>query len=268
MRITDSASLVLLCAFLAGCGGSSASSSSPYPGSYSGTTAQGDPIELTVATDRSSLSTLSVQARYACPLKATAADSGARTPGGPVPLKHGSFSGLFTAQGTTYRVAGTYRAGAFTGTLAASFPADAGSGTCASGTVSWRATRAAATAGAPSAVRRQLETAAATYDAGAATFNSRANADVGAGNFSAFKTDVASFRTALFNFDAAVRRITFLPADQHLANALLAADRTELADLDAIGSAGSEAQAINLYNRALADNQAVIAAERALYGSP
>lgn len=259
-----------------GCG-SSSSGSLPKPGPYGGTSSQGEGIGLVVAADAKSLTSLAVQAKYSCPLKASATDSEPRSPSGSVPLKGGSFSGSFTVQGTTYRVSGSYKGGAFSGTLSASFPADVGSGTCVSGSVSWHAapsspapstsSTASASTGSPSVIRQQLATAAATYNAGAATFNARSRVDAKAGNLRAFKADVAAFRNSLFNFDSAVRKIGFPPADQKLASALLEADRVEIADLDTIGSASSGTATVRLYNRAIADNQGVISAERTLYAS-
>jgi Flp pilus assembly protein TadD len=120
---------------------------------------------------------------------------------------------------------------------------------------------------APSTIRGQLSEAAAIYNAGAATFNTRSKVDAKAGNLQAFKADVAQFRAALFEFDAAVRAINFPHVDQQLAKAQFAADRYELADLDAIFRTASGTGTVRLYKRAIADNRAVISAEQALYGS-
>ena len=117
---------------LVGCG-SSSSQNTPKPGTYRGTTSQNEPLTLTVAADGKSLSDLRLQAKYTCPAGSTAVDGVPRSPGGSVPLSHSSFAGGFTAQGTTYRLAGSYNAGTFTGTLSGSLPALGGTGTCSSG---------------------------------------------------------------------------------------------------------------------------------------
>ena len=271
------------CSLIAACG-SSAKSASPGPGVYRGTTSQGQPLTLTVSPDGKSLASIEVQAKYTCPAGATAVDGIPRSPGGAVPLANGnSFSGSFTARGTSYQLSGSYRSGTFSGTLSASFPALTGSGSCTSGSVSWKATRGngsptptattattstSTTTTAPPASgtpRERLAVAAAAYNAGAATFNARSKVDTKAGELTAFKSDIATFRAVLAQFDSTLPQIDFPPGVRPLLGAVLEADHLELADLDASASAKTAATAIGFYNRAVADNQKVIAAEDALY---
>lgn len=54
---------------------------------------------------------------------------------------------------------------------------------------------------------------------------------------SAAQADARQFRNALFNWDAAVRQVSFPPAVQPSVNALLDGTRTEIIDFDAIGTA-------------------------------
>ncbi len=272
--------LLSVVVLVAGCG--SSSHSGPASGSYGGTTSQGEPLTLAVASDGKSLTQLRVQARYTCPGNATAADGAPRGPSGNVPLSGDSFSGTFSVRGTSYQLVGTYKAGAFSGTLSASFPALTGSGSCTSGTVSWRATHgghasAAAsstaatstttTTSSPGVARQQLASAAAAYNSGAATFNARSRADAGTGNLKAFKDDLAQFRAVLAQFDSAVGGIQFPAAQRSAVTALGGADQTEINDLDGAARTTTAQAAITLYNRATADNQKVISAEQALYNA-
>lgn len=60
--------------------------------------------------------------------------------------------------------------------------------------------------------------------------------DAEQGKLAAAQTDASSYRNALFNWDAAVRAITFPAAAQASVNALLDGNRTEIVDLDAVAS--------------------------------
>ena len=74
------------------------------------------------------------------------------------------------------------------------------------------------------------------------SFKTRVLADLRARNLSATTGDFGRYRDALFNFDAAVRKLGVPDAAGDAVNALLEADRTEIADLDAISSASNFAE--------------------------
>ena len=79
--------------------------------------------------------------------------------------------------------------------------------------------------------------AVATYQAGRRRFRSRVLQDIRARNLAAVKGDFGSYRDTVFEFDGQVRKIDFPSSMREDVNHLLEADRTEIADLDAVGSA-------------------------------
>lgn len=260
---------VLAAMGLAGCGGSSGSSSSSSirSGPYGGPTSQGMGVGLVVAKDGKSVSAIAVKLQYSCPQRATQTDAAPSGPSSSVPLDGGSFAASWSARGTSYKISGAYRNGSFTGSLTGTSAYSLG-GQCQSGTVNWSATLAgpSAASGTPtgSPAKIALAEAARAYNQGAAAFNLAVRTDARAGNLPAFKSDVAAFRTVLFQFDAAVRKIRFSASVQSLVTALQSADRTEIADLDAIRSATSSSEALRLYARMVKDNPAVIEAQHKL----
>lgn len=254
---------------LAGCGGSSSSSSSGSikSGPYGGPTSQGAGVGLVVAKDGKSVSAIAVKLQYSCPKRAIRTDAVPSGPSSSVSLNGGSFAASWSARGTSYRISGAYRNGSFTGSLSGTSAYPPG-GQCHSGTVNWSATLAgpSAASGAPtgSPAKIALAEAARAYNQGAAAFNIAVRSDARAGNLPAFKADVAAFRNVLFQFDAAVRKIHFSASVQSLVTALQNADRTETADLDAVRSATSSADALRLYAKVVSDNPAVIEAQHKL----
>jgi hypothetical protein len=85
--------------------------------------------------------------------------------------------------------------------------------------------------------RARYVLALASYQAGRRRFRSRTLQDVRARNLSAVKGDFGSYRDTVFEFDGQVRRIKFPSSMQEDVNHLLEANRTVIADLDAVGSA-------------------------------
>jgi hypothetical protein len=80
------------------------------------------------------------------------------------------------------------------------------------------------------------------------------------------KADVAQFRDAVFNFDAAVRKIAPPDAARSDYNALLEAARTTIAGLDAIAQAPGFAEVSRLLSTRVApDSRTLVAAEKKLY---
>jgi hypothetical protein len=264
-RILATAVALAAASGFAGCGGSSGSSSasSITPGPYGGPTSQGEGVGIVVAKDGKSVSAIAVKLSYSCPNGATEKDGSPSGPTSPVSLGGGSFSASWSAHGAAYKMSGAYRNGSFTGSLSGA------SAKCQSGKVNWSATPSTGTStssatsgGAPA--KTALANAAHAYNTGAAAFNLAVRTDARARNLPAFKSDMAAFRNTLFQFDAAVRKIPFSASAQPLANALHSADRTEIADLDAIRSATSSSEALRLYAQVVKDNPAVIQAQQKL----
>ena len=81
------------------------------------------------------------------------------------------------------------------------------------------------------------------------TFDARVANDLGAGNLEAVKADAAKLRTAIFDFDAALREIPFPDALTGDVNAVLDANGTVIADLDAVGGAATVSEAGDLVDR-------------------
>ncbi len=254
---------------LSACGGSSGSSSSGSvkSGPYGGPTSQGTGVGLVVAKDSKSVSAIAVRLRYSCPKRAIQTDAAPSGPSSSVPLNGGSFTASWSARGSSYKMSGTYRNGSFTGALSGNSAYSPG-GQCHSGNVNWSATLAgpSAASGTPtgSPAKIALAQTARLYNQGAAAFNIAVRSDARAGNLPAFKSDVAAFREVLFQFDAAVRKINFSASAKPLVTALQNADRTEIADLDAIRSARTSSEALRLYAQVVKDNPAVVQAQQKL----
>lgn len=147
----------------------------------------------------------------------------------------------------------------------ASASTTASSATTASTTASTTATATTSSSG-PNTDRLALEIAARKYNVESGRFGSRVKADAEAKSLDAVKGDAAQFRDAVFAFDTTVRTIKPATAASEPYNALLATDRTTIADLDAIGSAPTAAEVGRLFrSRLVPDTRALIAAEARLY---
>jgi hypothetical protein len=103
--------------------------------------------------------------------------------------------------------------------------------------------------------------ALATYQAGRKRFRTRVLQDIRARNLAAVKGDFGSYRDTVFEFDGQVRKIKFPASMQEDVNHLLEADRTEIADLDAVSSANGFSQLQKLLtSRLQSDDNALSAA--------
>lgn len=105
--------------------------------------------------------------------------------------------------------------------------------------------------------RRQYQAAVATEEAARAAFLSRERADARAGNLQALKGDAAQYRTVIFNFDAAVRKIQMPDSVKVDVNGVLDANKTLIADLDAIGEVTGVPEFNRFVDRANADYRAL-----------
>jgi hypothetical protein len=104
----------------------------------------------------------------------------------------------------------------------------------------------------------KLAAALAPYRAGRKRFEKRALADIAARNLAAVKGDFSQYRDAVFNFDGQLRRIHFPGSARSQLTALLEANRTEISDLDAVGSAASFSELNRLLTTHLKADDAVL----------
>jgi hypothetical protein len=122
------------------------------------------------------------------------------------------------------------------------------------------------TSSGPNTSRLALEVAARRYNSDSQRFIKRVRADAGAKDLAAVKADTSQFRDAVFSFDSQVRQISPADSARDEYNALLEANRTTIADLDAIGSAPTPAEFGRLFRSHLVpDTQTLIDAEARLY---
>jgi hypothetical protein len=105
--------------------------------------------------------------------------------------------------------------------------------------------------------RQRYQAAVATEEAARRAFLSRERADARAGNIQALKGDAAQYRTVVFNFDAAVRKIQMPDSVKPDVNAVLDASKTLIADLDAIGEVSGVSEFNRFVDRANADYRAL-----------
>jgi hypothetical protein len=90
------------------------------------------------------------------------------------------------------------------------------------------------------------------------TFNARVQGDLDAGNLAAVMADASKLRTAIFNFDATLREIPFPDSVEEEVNAVLDANGTVIADLDAVAEATSPPEAADLIDRFLKDANSIL----------
>src|SRR5205823_2144596 len=76
------------------------------------------------------------------------------------------------------------------------------------------------------AANQQFQSEVTVVNAARNTFTSRADPDARAGNIAAFQGDAAQYRTAVFNFDGAIRKIQFPSTLQADVNSVLDANKT------------------------------------------
>ena len=108
------------------------------------------------------------------------------------------------------------------------------------------------------AAKAKYVVALAGYHGARVRFRRRVLEDIKARNLAAVKGDFSQFRDAVFAFDGQVRKIDVPASARADVNTLLEANRTEIADLDAVGSAQdfSELQRL-LTTRLQTDDQAL-----------
>jgi hypothetical protein len=122
------------------------------------------------------------------------------------------------------------------------------------------------TSSAPNTSRLALEVAARKYNSDSQRFVKRVRADAGAKDLAAGKADTSQFRDAVFSFDSQVRKISPADSARDEYNSLLEANRTTIADLDAIGSAPTPSEFGRLFRSHLVpDTQTLLDAEARLY---
>jgi hypothetical protein len=105
--------------------------------------------------------------------------------------------------------------------------------------------------------RQAYQAAVVTEEAARAAFLKRERADARAGNLAALKGDSAKYRTVVFNFDAAVRKIQMPDSVKTDVNSVLDANKTLIADLDAIGDVPNVSEFNRFVDRANADYRAL-----------
>ena len=115
------------------------------------------------------------------------------------------------------------------------------------------------------AANQQFHSDVTVVNAARNTFTSRADPDARAGNIAAFQGDAAQYRTAVFNFDGAIRKIQFPSTLQADVNSVLDANKTLIADLDAVGSAKTLSEVNRLNGRANSDFLALKSVGNKLY---
>ena len=96
------------------------------------------------------------------------------------------------------------------------------------------------------------------------TFGNDFRRDANAGNIEAAKATTSKFRDAMYDFDGEFRKIDFPPAATRLVNDVLEADRSLIADLDALGPSQGTAEFNRISRRIAADLRAFSRAIRAL----
>jgi hypothetical protein len=101
---------------------------------------------------------------------------------------------------------------------------------------------------------------ASSFDAAVSTlnkandiFNSRITGDLKSGNLQAVQADAGTLRDAYFEFDGALRKLSFPASMQEDLNAVLEAIRTVIADMDAIGGATTAQEGSDLLHRFIQD---------------
>jgi hypothetical protein len=112
----------------------------------------------------------------------------------------------------------------------------------------------------------QLESAAGDFNTAWTSFQQRVSTDSQNNDLTLGQGDASSFRTAVFNYDAAVRKISFPSAVIADVYSLEGDDRTAVADLDA----ASQASGVDAWNQAIdrlsTDIKAVIDANNKVDG--
>jgi hypothetical protein len=96
---------------------------------------------------------------------------------------------------------------------------------------------------------RQFDAAGHDLNSAIETYNTRSTQDVQRENLAALQADTRALRDAVFEFDQTVRDLPFPSSLEEEVNTVLDANGTVIADLDAVGEAGSGPEALDLLQR-------------------
>ena len=116
------------------------------------------------------------------------------------------------------------------------------------------------------AAERQFRAAAGRVGPDIRTFGNDFKRDANAGNIAAAKATTSKFRDAMYDFDGEIRKIDFPPGAVSLENDLLEANRSLIADLDALGPAQGATEFNRISRRIAADLRELSSAIRGLDG--
>jgi hypothetical protein len=113
---------------------------------------------------------------------------------------------------------------------------------------------------------RQYQNAVFAAILGRRNFLSREKADARANNLDALKGDAAQYRTVIFNFDGAIRKIQMPASVQTDLNTVLDANKTLISDLDAIGGVPNSTEFNRFVHRVNSDYNALAVASDKVSG--
>lgn len=113
-------------------------------------------------------------------------------------------------------------------------------------------------------LKNRLGALGETFNAGDRRFVEQATADAKDENLAAIKADASQFRDVIFEYDSEFRKIQFPPAFDDEVNAVLNANGTAIAQLDAMDDADKPSELLRLLERFQAQKKRLIAAANAL----
>lgn len=116
-------------------------------------------------------------------------------------------------------------------------------------------------------LRAQFDAALAPVNQAIDAFNATIHKDLRAGDLTAVKADAAALRNAFFNFDAALREISFPPETQELVNKVLTTIGQYIAVLDEFQTAQTPDEANQLLSRGEEAQAEIITAVDELYNA-
>ncbi len=96
---------------------------------------------------------------------------------------------------------------------------------------------------------RRYDAAVNRLNSSIRVYNARVSEDAASNNLEAMQADTSRLRDAFFNFDSTIRDLAFPSSMREDVNRVLDATRIVIADLDAIGSAKTLAEAGRLLRR-------------------
>jgi hypothetical protein len=140
--------------------------------------------------------------------------------------------------------------------LAATGCGGGGSKKKSSSTASQPATTTPAPTASAQQAKQEFQAALLTETAGRAKFLARERTDARAANTAALKGDAAEYRTVVFDFDGAIRKIQLPDSVKADLNAVLDANKTLISDLDAIGETTTVSEFNRFVDRVNADYRA------------